>query len=104
MLSKGFGNDKPHILLSWKQVEKRIGELIQMDRYLNTKEKEHYPEWLEKQEQRRAEIAEQRRNRAILSTAPEEKVAEKQEEKYEYHLGDMVYIGANEYELSLIHI
>ena len=99
MLSKGFGNDKPHILLSWKQVEKRIGELIQMDRYLNTKEKEHYPEWLEKQEQRRAEIAEQRRNRAILSTAPEEKVAEKQEEKYEYHLGDMVYIGANEYEI-----
>lgn len=99
MLSKGFGNDKPHILLGWKQVEKRIGELIQMDRYLNTKEKEHYPEWLEKQEQRRAEIAEQRRNRAILSTAPEEKVAEKQEEKYEYHLGDMVYIGANEYEI-----
>ncbi len=38
MLSKGFGNDKPHILLSWKQVEKRIGELIQMDRYLNREE------------------------------------------------------------------
>lgn len=69
-ISKGIGSDKPHITLSWSQVEKRIGELIRMDRYLNTKEKENYPQWLEKQEQRRAELAEQRQNRDILSTSP----------------------------------
>ena len=71
-ISKGIGSDKPHITLSWSQVEKRIGDLIRMDRYLNQKEKEKYPEWLEKQEERRAELAEQRKNREILSTAPPE--------------------------------
>lgn len=60
-ISKGIGSDKPHITLSWSQVEKRIGDLIRMDRYLNPKEKEKYPEWLEKQEERRAELAEQRK-------------------------------------------
>ena len=43
-ISKGIGSDKPHITLSWSQVEKRIGDLIRMDRYLNPKEKEKYPE------------------------------------------------------------
>ena len=43
-ISKGIGSDKPHITLSWSQVEKRIGDLIRMDRYLNPKEKEQYPE------------------------------------------------------------
>ena len=69
-LSKGFGENRPSVTLSWSQVEKRIGELIRADRYLNPKEKELYPQWLEKEEARRAEIEEQKRNREILSTAP----------------------------------
>lgn len=121
-ISKGIGNDKPHILLSWKQVEKRIGELIRLDRYLNPKEKAHYPEWLEKQEARRSEFKEQQKNREILSAAPPERAAAADEDRvgkevtidnhrymeepepspeqrYEYHLGDKVYIGAAEYEI-----
>ena len=99
-LSKGLKENAPQILLKWNQVEKRIGELIRMDRYLNPKEKGYFPEWLEKQEIRRAELAEQRKNSEILSTAPEEKTPQKpSEEKYEYHLGDMVYLGAEEYEI-----
>ena len=100
-ISKGIGSDKPHITLSWSQVEKRIGDLIRMDRYLNPKEKEKYPEWLEKQEERRAELAEQRKNREILSTAPPEPENKEDEPeiKYEYHLGDSVYIGASQYEI-----
>ena len=87
--------------LSWQQVEKRIGELIRIDRYLNPKEKEAYPDWLQKQEERRAEAAEQRRNREILSAAPPqtETQTNEQEARYEYHLGDSVYIGASEYEI-----
>ena len=69
-LSKGFGENRPSVTLSWSQVEKRIGELIRADRYLNPKEKGQYPQWLEKEETRRAEIEEQKRNREILSTAP----------------------------------
>ena len=87
--------------LSWQQVEKRIGELIRIDRYLNPKEKEAYPDWLQKQEERRAEAAEQRRNREILSAAPPqtETQTNEQEARYEYYLGDSVYIGASEYEI-----
>ena len=100
-ISKGIGSDKPHITLSWSQVEKRIGDLIRMDRYLNPKEKEKCPEWLEKQEERRAELAEQRKNREILSTAPPEPENKEDETEahYEYHLGDSVYIGASQYEI-----
>ena len=107
-ITKGIGKEKPHITLSWSQVEKRIGELIRMDRYLNPKEKEHYPQWLESQEERRAKIEETKRNREILSNAPpEQELAEKEPEeaeisqdvKHEYHLGDKVYIGASEYEI-----
>ena len=107
-ITKGIGKEKPHITLSWSQVEKRIGELIRMDRYLNPKEKERYPQWFESQEERRAKIEETKRNREILSNAPpEQELAEKEPEeaeisqdvKYEYHLGDKVYIGASEYEI-----
>ena len=97
-ISKGIGSDKPHIDLKWSQVEKRIAELIKLDRYLNPKEKAQYPEWLQRQEERRAELAEERRNREILSTALSEK-AEAKNEQYEYHLGSTVYLGANEYEI-----
>ena len=109
-ITKGIGKEKPHITLSWSQVEKRIGELIRTDRYLNPKEKEHYPRWLESQEERRTKIAETKRNREILSNAPPEQEVEPTEKEpeeaeqpqdvqYEYHLGDKVYIGASEYEI-----
>lgn len=106
-ITKGIGKENPHITLSWSQVEKRIGELIRMDRYLNPKEKERYPQWLESQEEHRAKIEETKRNREILSNAPPEQEVEKEPEeaellqdvKYEYHLGDKVYIGASEYEI-----
>ena len=106
LISKGIGDDKPHIRLTWTQVEKRIAELIRLDRYLNPKEKEIYPQWLEKQEERRAELAEKQRNREILSSAPPEqetvqaaKSEPQQEAQYAYHLGDTVYMGADEYEI-----
>ena len=164
-ISKGFSEDSPSVTLSWSQVEKRIGELIRADRYLNPKEKEQYPRWLEKQEEHRAELAEQAKNREILSTAPSETAEQSDSDdiigkevviderrfviekvgkisgdvsmrditfkdsvgfpinrvekidyvrsllaeqsgkenelntRYEYHLGDTVYIGASEYEI-----
>lgn len=47
------------VLLSWKKIEKRIGELIATDQYLSQAEKEHYPAY-------RAE-AEARRGRSAIS-------------------------------------
>lgn len=99
-ISKKVNGKEEKVILNWNQVEKRISELIKMDRYLNPKEKELYPEWLERQEIRRAEAAEERRKREILSTAPpEKKESEAVAERYEYHLGNTVYLGANEYEI-----
>lgn len=99
-ISKGIGSDKPHIDLKWTQVEKRIGELIRMDRYLNPKEKEMYPEWLERQEERRREQQERNAVREALRTAPPEKEETSEEPAhYEYHLGDKVYLGSSEYEI-----
>lgn len=77
---------------------------------LKSKGKEHYPQWLESQEERRAKIEETKRNREILSNAPPEQEVEPTEKEpeeaeqlqdvqYEYHLGDKVYIGASEYEI-----
>lgn len=45
--------------MSWKKVEKRIGQLIDTDRYLNPAEKESYPQFLKDQDtsRKRQEIA-----------------------------------------------
>ncbi len=99
-ISKNVNGEQVKVDLNWNQVEKRISKLIKMDRYLSTKEKKLYPQWLEQQEIRKAEVAEERRKREILSTAPaDKKEPEAVNERYEYHLGNTVYIGANEYEI-----
>lgn len=45
------------VLLSWKKIEKRIGELIATDQYLSQVEKEHYPKYRAEEEARRGRSA-----------------------------------------------
>ena len=99
MLSRGFEDNAPRLLLNWSKVEKRIGELIKLDRYLNPKEREYYPTWLEKQEQIRAERAAEKEIREAIYTQPAENEAISIEYEYKYSLGASVYIGADEYEI-----
>ena len=133
-LSKG--DDK--LTLSWSKVSKRIGELIVADRYLSSKEKEFYPTYLQKQEEKTQKAEEERIVWDILSVAPTDKNAEdkywdnqyeedelanfyggdtinerqeiddveeellsyqEQPVRYAYHLGDIAYLGASEYEV-----
>lgn len=86
-------------LFKWNYIEKRIKTLIHEDRYLNSKELEEYPKWLDEKDQER-EFIETSNNLA------EKIIEEPTEEKYEYqyHLGDRVYIGADEYEILSIGI
>ena len=100
-ISKGsISSPTASITLSWNKAAKRIAELIQLDRYLSPKEKEHYPVYLEQAEEMRREAAEAAAAREILSRAPQENVpAKKENARYEYHLGDTVYLGAQEYEI-----
>ena len=46
----------PELILSWSKVEKRLRELIKNNRYLNEKEKDHYPEYLKSVEAPQYEI------------------------------------------------
>ena len=86
-------------LFKWNYIEKRIKNLIHEDRYLNSKELEDYPKWLDEKDQER-EFIEASNNLA------EKIIEEPTEEKYEYqyHLGDRVYIGADKYEILSIGI
>ena len=86
-------------LFKWNYIEKRIKTLIHEDRYLNSKELEEYPKWLDEKDQER-EFIEASNNLA------EKIIEEPTEEKYEYqyHLGDRVYICADEYEILSIGI
>ena len=99
-LRLGYDEGSPRQMLTWNYVEKRIGELIKLDRNLNSKEKEYYPRWLERQEELRAERAAEREIREALFTPPSEKSEPKPVEfEYRYTLGASVYIGASEYEI-----
>lgn len=86
-------------LFKWNYIEKRIKILIHEDRYLNSKELEDYPKWLDEKDQER-EFIEASNNLA------QKIIVEPTEEKYDYqyHLGDRVYIGADEYEILSIGI
>ena len=91
-ISDHYSVPERQTLLKWNYIEKRISELIKIDRYLNAKEKEMYPQWLDKMLLEETERVEVKTNREILSLEPKEY-------RYEYHLGDMVYLGANEYTI-----
>ena len=87
-ISKGFADNATRINLNWIEVAKRIQLLINNDRYLNEKEKEHYAQWLNEREER--QYTEQG-----LSTSEN-----KDNEKYIYKVGDTVFIGASEYRIT----
>ena len=88
-----FDKSSTDQLFKWNYIEKRIKTLINEDRYLNPKELEEYPNWLDKKEQEREFVeAEKKLSSSIVSETTEEY-------DYEYHLGDKVYIGSEEYEI-----
>ena len=88
-----FDKSSTDQLFKWNYIEKRIKTLIHEDRYLNPKELEEYPNWLDKKEQEREFVeAEKKLSSSIVSEPTEEY-------DYEYHLGDKVYIGSEEYEI-----
>ena len=100
-------------LFNWNYIQKRINELIKQDRYFSAKDKEDYPKWQEQQEQDRmlkdaeerlANIEDKYELETEIVTPQELPLPLRTEEThYEYHLGDTVYIGADEYEINAIN-
>ncbi len=98
---KIMGPDKK-IVLPWTKVQKRIWELIEADRYLNRKEKEHLPAYEKEQEERRQKLAEEAYVREILNHQPapsEPEPPSRENAHYAFSLGDTIYLGADEYEI-----
>lgn len=92
-ISKGsITNPDAEILLKWKDVEKRIRQLISLGRYLNEKEKEQYPAW----------IAERKQNKIKRSETPAPAEKENIDYIYQYNVGDKVYLGADNYEITYV--
>lgn len=93
----------PELRLSWNQVEKRLGELIVADRYLNSKEKERVSVVQQEMEEQRQKLTEEAFARQFLNREPKSAEPDlsvsKDAAKYTFHLGDTIYIGAEEYEV-----
>lgn len=97
-ISDHYSVPERRTLLKWNYVEKRISELIKLDRYLSPKEKEMFPQWLDERLAKEAAWKKISEIRQFIREAPEEEQAPK-EYRYEYNLGDTVYIGADEYTI-----
>jgi N12 class adenine-specific DNA methylase len=98
-LSEGY---EKKITLTWAKVQKRIGELIAADRYLNRKEKEYLPLFEQKERECLQQQEEAAYAREILNREPEpadEPEPTRDNVHYAFSLGDRVFIGTDEYEV-----
>lgn len=94
-----IGKDEIKITLKWDKVAKRIDELIQLDRYLNKKEKEYYPTFLQNQLQHQLEYERKNINQSLIPESSDDLQNENIPKEYQWNLGDSVYVGATEYKI-----
>lgn len=94
-----IGKDEIKITLKWDKVAKRIDELIQLDRYLNKKEKEYYPTFLQNQLQHQLEYERKSINQSLIPESSNDLQNENITKEYQWNLGDSVYVGATEYKI-----
>ena len=97
-LSKGFSEERPEVLLPWKDVEKRLSDLIKADKYLTAKEMELYPEWLEAKIERTKRYSEERERKER-----KEEIRKEMEQhliySYKYAPGDFAFMDNTRYEI-----
>ena len=97
-ISDHYSVPQRRVLLTWNYIESRLSELVKADRYLNPKETEMYPQWLENRLLKEAEWKREREISDILRNSAKEKETPK-EYRYEYNVGDTVKLGADEYTI-----
>lgn len=94
-----IGKDEIKITLKWDKVAKRIDELIQLDRYLNKKEKEYYSTFLQNQLQHQLEYERKSINQSLIAESSDDLQNENIPKEYQWNLGESVYVGATEYKI-----
>ena len=97
-ISDHYSVPQRRVLLTWNYVEKRLSELVKAGRYLNPKETEMYPQWLENRLLKEAEWKREREISDILRNSANENEPPK-EYRYEYNIGDTVKLGTDEYTI-----
>lgn len=97
-ISDHYSVPQRRVLLTWNYVEKRLSELVKAGRYLNPKETEMYPQWLENRLLKEAEWKREREISDILRNSANENEPTK-EYRYEYNIGDTVKLGTDEYTI-----
>lgn len=90
-LYRGYFENEIKTLLKWNYVEKRIKELIKMDRYLNPKELQEYSNWLEKESEHIEHIEKIEQEKQL-----EEVIDSKEEDSLAKRLNDFI----KEYDLQ----
>lgn len=103
-LTKGkqIGENEIDIIIKWDKVSKRISELIEAERYLNQKEKEQYPLFLEKQmqnqlayERKIQEKQLEKENKFVINNIENNDV----NKEYQWSIGDTVFVGSTKYTI-----
>lgn len=97
---KEIGHEEIDITLKWENVAKRISELVSADRYLNAKEKEFYPTFLQQQLEHQLEYERKQLNNDSVSLVNETGIEKENIQKeYQWSVRDKVYVGANQYNI-----
>lgn len=92
-------NYKEKHTITWKDVARRLRELIAIDRYLTEKEKAYLPEYEAKEAERRLQLAEEAAAREALRAAAAAMDERRKEAQYAFSLGDTVQLGATTYTI-----
>lgn len=90
---------KDSVNIPWKTIEKRLRELIAIDRYLTEKEKAYLPEYEAKEAERRLQLAEEAAAREALRAAAAAMDERRKDAQYSFSLGDAVQLGATTYTI-----
>lgn len=98
---KWIGETDYKITLKWNEVAKRIAQLVENDRYLNAKEKEEYPKYLEKQIEQELQ-SERRQIAEELGVSDSNIEFPPIKKELHYQVGDSVYLGQDEFVIQEI--
>ena len=93
---RGFKNKHTY---SWRIVDRRMRELIAMDRYLSDKEKEMLPAYEKEMAERALKRAEEEAAREALRAAAAAMDEKRKDAEYAFSLGDKVQFGVDTYTI-----
>lgn len=87
------------VTIPWRTIERRLRELIAIDRYLTEKEKAYLPEYETKEAERRLRLAKEAAAREALRAAAAAMDERRKDARYAFSLGDTVQLGAVTYTI-----